>query len=353
MIDTRTLVLILASASLLAAQEVKKEYYDEEKRQLREEYTLVDGKKEGLDKKYFENGKLAAELPCKSGKPDGVCKYYYEPGGLRYEKTFKAGIQNGPMKEYDGAGKMLSEKTYVNGKADGESRIYAGGKLLTQESFKNGLRNGLSTDFYPDGSKRGETPYAVGNIHGIEKEFDSKGNIISETEYNKGRKHGVSTTYFNGKPASVSEYKDGRLISLKRLDDDGNAWMEKTYAVKEKKLPFRELVDAALKQLSAVQRKEYETKLALIEMRKLGRACADEIQKSGIKGFRKRILKLAGGSIPTDAISDSNLVTGSFNGKGGWFVDGSSGEIFLNLKGSDSAGGAYIDYPDTAISGEK
>jgi len=347
------LFLLLVSSTLLFAQELKKEYYDDEKRRIREEYTLVDGKKDGLDKKYFDDGKIAAEIPCKDGKPDGLCKYYYEPGGLRFEKTFKSGVQEGPVKEYDGAGKVISEKAYIKGKVEGESRIYSGGKLLTQENFKNGLRNGLSVDYYSDGTKRQETPYVFGNIHGIEKEYDAKGNVIAETEYKKGKKHGSSTSYVNGKPSSVAEYKSGILSGLKRFDEDGNAWMEKAYGGKEKKIPFKTLVEPALKKLSAAERKEYEAKLALIEMRKLAKACSSEIQQDGAKGFKKKILKLSGGSIPFNVIGDSNAIVGSFTGKGGWYLDRSSGDVFLNLKGSDSAGVAYCDYPDTVISAEK
>ncbi len=347
------LFLLLVSSSMIFAQELKKEYYDDEKRRIKEVYTLLDGKKEGMNKKYFEDGKIAAEVPCKDGKPDGLCKYYYEIGGLRFEKNFKSGVQEGPVKEYDGNGKVISEKSYVNGKVEGESRIYSGGKLLTQENFKNGQRNGLSVDFYPDGTKRQETPYVFGNINGSEKEYDVKGNIITETEYKKGKKYGSSTSYMNGKPSSVAEYKSGVLAGRKRFDDDGNAWMEETYGGKEKKVPFKTIADPALKKLSPVERKEYETKLGLVEMRRFAKACLSEIHQDGAKGFKKKLLKLTGGSIPLNALSDSSAISGSFSGKGGWYLDRSSAEVFLNLKGNDSAGVAYFDYPDTVIKEDK
>ncbi len=345
----KVLVLLsLVLVSRLFAQELKKEYYDEGKRLIREEYTLVEGKKNGLHKKYFENGIVAAELPCKDGKPNGLCKFYYEPGGLRFEKNYKAGIQDGPMKEYDGAGKVISENTFLNGKIEGESRSYSGGKLVKLYNFKNGLKHGVSTDFYPDGSKLRDTPYLNGNINGIEKEYDNKGNLITETEYKKGRKNGASTSFLNGKVSSVTEFKAGVPAGLKKYDDEGNVWMEKTYSGEGKPVPFKVLAAASQRKLSPAERKEYETKLALVEMRKYAKACASDIQKEGVKGFKKKLLKLSGGSIPLDAVCDSSLITGTFTGKGGWFLDRSSGEVFLNIKGTDSKGGTYCDYPDTA-----
>ena len=71
------LVTILINPSFASA-EVRKEYYPSGK--LKSEVNVVNGKKEGLEIKYYDSnvsGQLASETNYKNGEWEGVSKDYF------------------------------------------------------------------------------------------------------------------------------------------------------------------------------------------------------------------------------------------------------------------------------------
>ncbi len=87
--------------------------FDEDGRRL--EGNKENGKKEGLWKKYFEDGKLLNESHYKHGKLDGTSKTYYENGELYGEDNYKNGIKNGICTRYSSTGKLTIEAIYKEG----------------------------------------------------------------------------------------------------------------------------------------------------------------------------------------------------------------------------------------------
>ena len=60
-----------------------------------EEVYWKDGKREGLWKRYYENGQLSSEVNFKDGKRAGLWKEYDENGQLNEEVNFKYGKREG------------------------------------------------------------------------------------------------------------------------------------------------------------------------------------------------------------------------------------------------------------------
>ena len=57
----------------------------------------MDGKQEGINKGYYESGKLSSETPyvrnnCGTWYTDGIRKRYYISGNIKEEYVFKKGI---------------------------------------------------------------------------------------------------------------------------------------------------------------------------------------------------------------------------------------------------------------------
>lgn len=66
----------------------------------------------GVQKNYFENGKLEIEQTYNSdGKLDGTLKKYYDTGDLREESLYKAGVLLA-KKEYDTDKRLVLDRTY-------------------------------------------------------------------------------------------------------------------------------------------------------------------------------------------------------------------------------------------------
>ena len=58
------------------------------------------------------DGKLKSNISMKNGKRDGLEKIYYENGKLKYELNYKNGEPYGNMKLYDETGNLVGEGPY-------------------------------------------------------------------------------------------------------------------------------------------------------------------------------------------------------------------------------------------------
>ena len=74
-----------------------------------------NGKVEGIQKDYYENGKIKREISHKNGVVDGLAKVYYPTGKLMLEENYKNDQLDGIVKRYDESGKIISEEFYKNG----------------------------------------------------------------------------------------------------------------------------------------------------------------------------------------------------------------------------------------------
>ena len=92
----RTFLGGLAGALMLAAVGWNAPGYGEEP--VREYFP--NGKREGLFKTYYENGRVAVEESYKHGKQEGPLRTYYENGQLRSETFYKGGERKGKPKLY-------------------------------------------------------------------------------------------------------------------------------------------------------------------------------------------------------------------------------------------------------------
>jgi antitoxin component YwqK of YwqJK toxin-antitoxin module len=93
---------------------IERKYYEREfECGLYQETFYINGKKNGLEKQYFcNNGKLWKETIYKDNEPDGQETEYYETGELKYTRTYARGRTVGIEKEYYINGNMKAEILY-------------------------------------------------------------------------------------------------------------------------------------------------------------------------------------------------------------------------------------------------
>jgi hypothetical protein len=65
-----------------------------------------------LQKLYYENGKLEAEIPFKNDEVNGEVKIYYENGKIKEITPVKDGKKEGIGREYSETGKIITEILY-------------------------------------------------------------------------------------------------------------------------------------------------------------------------------------------------------------------------------------------------
>jgi antitoxin component YwqK of YwqJK toxin-antitoxin module len=113
------------------------QYY--ESGQLKALYTVIDGKKEGLEQWWHANGQLWWEYTYVNGKKEGLERLWYENGQLCWEFTYVNGKEEGLYKNWYDDGQLTREATFVNGKEEGLVQWWApSGKAMNSDCYKAG-----------------------------------------------------------------------------------------------------------------------------------------------------------------------------------------------------------------------
>ncbi len=209
-----------------------------------------NGKLNGENKLYFDNGKPYILTNSKNDTYDGEYKYYIKQGGLKQKKQFKEGKLNGKYLAFFDVGESVKEyeADYVDDIIDGDFKeYYANGNIYSIMNFKNNLRNGTETQYYwnkqksleasykddklngpyltfhPNGNKKEIGQSVNGFFHGPWQLFYANGTLNAEYTYNNGALNDNYKTYdTDGKLTSEFQYRKGEIISYKFYDKSGN-----------------------------------------------------------------------------------------------------------------------------------
>ncbi len=200
----------------------------------------ANGKRTGVWRKYYENGKLRYQGQFKNGKEIGVFEFYAPhssyPSIIKefsensdtavvkfYEKTRLKTIgkmigknREGKWTYYFSDGtKIFSEENYINGKLNGILKNYYANGNLTEETFyKNGQKNGLSKIYTEKGILIEEVLYENGKLNGAAKYFDLKGNLKEKGMYKDGAREGKWEFYVDGELSDKP--KERKTHSIKK-----------------------------------------------------------------------------------------------------------------------------------------
>lgn len=88
------------------------------------EYDVVNGKKEGDFITYYPNNKIQMIGKMKENKNVGEWKYYFSDGSLETSGFYDDDIPTGKWTWFQSDGKVIEEGNYVNGNREGEWKSY-------------------------------------------------------------------------------------------------------------------------------------------------------------------------------------------------------------------------------------
>ena len=112
-------------------------YWDIEHKKIKEHYFYKNGKRDGFQEEYYENGMLKEKCFFKDG--NGYCEEYDERGILRKKSLYKNGKLDGYTEEYDENGVLRKKSFYKKGELDGTCVEYDEHKHPIKRSvYKNG-----------------------------------------------------------------------------------------------------------------------------------------------------------------------------------------------------------------------
>jgi antitoxin component YwqK of YwqJK toxin-antitoxin module len=102
--------------------------------------SFVQGKREGIEKKYFETGNVSEETDWVNDKKQGAWKLFYSNGTIKSEATYTQGVLEGYYKVYFSNGVMEIYGFYKNGMPHGNWQYFSEtSKLKTQIEYNMGL----------------------------------------------------------------------------------------------------------------------------------------------------------------------------------------------------------------------
>lgn len=128
---------------------------------------------------YFENGELQAEFSFnKEGKKDGLCRSYYNNGRVRSDFLYKEGVKEGVSKNYYKEGGVSSEITYKDGKKNGPYiKYYKSGVKYTLSHYKNNQLDSTRVIYTRGGKPKSEMMYSGGRVVPGTKRFKPNGEL--------------------------------------------------------------------------------------------------------------------------------------------------------------------------------
>ena len=153
----------------------------------KEETNFINGKKDGLSTKWYENGQKEIEKNYKNGKLEGVHIEWYRSGQKKSETNFKNNKLDGLAREWDEDGKKEKEANFKNGKLDGlATQWYENGQKRFESNLKNGKLNGLTTQWYKNGQKEIDKHYKNGKLEGLTRSWHKDGSVKAMEMYSNG-----------------------------------------------------------------------------------------------------------------------------------------------------------------------
>jgi antitoxin component YwqK of YwqJK toxin-antitoxin module len=230
-----------------------REYYDNSNT-IKSEKEIRNDILEGIEKEYYENGKVKSEINWDKTKHKGIkketneagetkqfteiywkmltesntnalfyesespipytgiAKSWYPNGQIKLEYGLKDGKYEGTYKNYYENGNLFSVGITKNNGLDGEYvQYYENEQVALKENYKNGYKDGEFTEYYINGQTKQEYTCKDGKIEGIYKIYYEDGNTQSETTYENGIKNGVFKVYYeSGNESKIGNYLNNK-----------------------------------------------------------------------------------------------------------------------------------------------
>ncbi len=178
-------------------------------------YDTDNGKK--ID--YYNDKVKQAEYTMLNGKMNGLFKVYYENGKLKKAGNYLNGLASGDFKEYDENGSLQFEYTQKNDQKNGKLISYENNKVSYTTHYKNDMENGERIEYYYEeetgrlnlkviGEYLDDEKNGVWKVIYIDKEKEEK--TLTSTRYSKGLKDGFSQE-IKGDSLILANYSNDKL----------------------------------------------------------------------------------------------------------------------------------------------
>ncbi len=184
-----------------------------------QESHFVQGKREGLERLWWDGAHLRAYTNWKDDVPDGPWTQWFFDGSPSEHGRFENGRRVGEWVYRNPVGELQRVENYLDGRLHGRLAEYDEQGLLVREGqYQNGLAEGPQVEFHPGGAvKKSEIHYAGGRPNGSALAWRPDGTRESEGEMRDGLREG-RWTYWNS-DGSVHTELSGSYRAGKRVGE--------------------------------------------------------------------------------------------------------------------------------------
>jgi antitoxin component YwqK of YwqJK toxin-antitoxin module len=176
---------------------------------------------------WWSGDKLRIRLNFQNGKKEGKQEWYHENGNRERVATYVQDANVGEMVAWYPDGAVQSIQSFKDGKPTGNHQEYYPRSSLKQRDEDrlarslhyddNGALHGAETTFYDNGKTQAICFYDHGKLNGIKKMWDHDGNLVEEGHYVLGKLDGRFFQKMQDKREIVYTYKDNLKNGLHQV----------------------------------------------------------------------------------------------------------------------------------------
>lgn len=185
-----------------------------------EVYNYRDKKtQEVIGEEHIRNGNRIKLLKYKNGKQHGIQKEWYENGKLKAEETYFEGKMHGAFRYWSEDGDLVGNSLMDKGNGT-IIKYFKNGRIREEVQFKDNSYHGNRFRFYDNGQARSLNRISDFRYQGLSISFHENGEVYCIGQYNANGKLQGAGEYFDekGNPGDVFYYIDGEEVTRAEYD---------------------------------------------------------------------------------------------------------------------------------------
>ena len=181
------------------------------------------GQKQGIWKKYQDNGKLLYEGTFLNDRPVGMFKRYHENGVVKAILKYDVYSDSADAQLFDTRSRLIAKGKYFGKLKIGSWQYFKAGKLVSEENFVNGKKDGISKTYYPDGRLFEEIEWKLGLKNGIYRAYFKSGKPYMECKMVNNLRDGFCLIYYPNNELELEAFyvKNLRHNQWKYFNENG------------------------------------------------------------------------------------------------------------------------------------
>lgn len=182
-----------------------------------------------LIKTNFSTGELQSETNYRDGTrsdmrkgiKEGVEKNYYQSGKIAFQVNYVDDKRDGVLQWYDKQGNLLSQTPYKMGKLVGlDVSYFANQQIKHTVMYVDDQKEGLEKEYFNNNQLALVVPFVHGKKEGLQKEYTYEGKLYTEVTYKNNYKEGLQTWYdANGNVAKTQLFEMDRPVEVMKKQE--------------------------------------------------------------------------------------------------------------------------------------